>query len=345
METAEPKMQRREFLRKNALLGSTALIGWPLNARAKGLEGKVMTVLGPVNPASLGLMLPHEHIMSIFGEDPAERAQYDRAKLLDTVLPYLDQVRKLGCRCLADCTAAYFGRDPGLLRDISTISGIKLLTNTGYYAAAADRYVPASAREESADQIAARWIREWKEGIAGTGVRPGFIKLGVDSGSLSELDRKLIQAAARTHLQSGLTIAVHTGDNPAAAREQLAVLRDEKVSPQAWIWVHAHSVKEEDALIEAAMRGAWLEFDGLQPDSIDRHVHLVQKMKDRRRLEQVLLSHDGNSYRAGKLVKPYDALFTHMIPALQKADFTAQEIRLLTIDNPARAFTIAVRAQ
>jgi predicted metal-dependent phosphotriesterase family hydrolase len=68
-------------------------------------------------------------------------------------------------------------------------------------------------------------------------------------------------------------------------------------------------------------------------------------MKDRRRLEQVLLSHDGNSYRAGKLAKPYDALFTHMIPALRKADFTAQEIQLLTVGNPARAFTISVRTQ
>ena len=303
-----------------------------------------MTVRGPVDPGDLGLMLPHEHIMSMFGADPAASPAYDEQKLFAAVIPYLDKLRSLGCRAIADCTAAWFGRAPALLKRISEKTGLHILTNTGYYGAANDRYVPAHARSETADQIAARWVKEWREGIEGTGIRPGLMKLGVDPGPLSSIDRKLIAAAARAHLDTGLAIAVHTGDNPAGAREQLAALQSEGVSPQAWIWVHAHSVKDETALAEAADTGAWLEFDGIDAGSLERHLALAGMMKRRGRLDQVLLSHDGNSFRAlGRPPKPYDALFTHFLPALRAAGYTETEIRLLTEDNPRRAFTVRVR--
>jgi predicted metal-dependent phosphotriesterase family hydrolase len=61
--------------------------------------------------------------------------------------------------------------------------------------------------------ILTTWLGEWTNGIDKTGIRPGFIKLAVDGGGLSKIDRKLIRAAAQTHLSSGLAIAVHTGEN------------------------------------------------------------------------------------------------------------------------------------
>ena len=56
----------------------------------------------------------------------------------------------------------------------------KMITNTGYYGAAGDKYVPQHAYEETVDQLADRWTGEWEDGIEGTGIRPGFIKGGVD---------------------------------------------------------------------------------------------------------------------------------------------------------------------
>jgi phosphotriesterase-related protein len=119
-------------------------------------------------------------------------------------------VKALGCRALFDCTAAYFGRDVRLLRKVSEQTGLHIITNTGYYGAANDRYVPPHAFEETAEQLAGRWVKEWKEGIDGTGIRPGFVKLAVDAGPLSEIDAKLLRAGALTHLATGLTLAVHT---------------------------------------------------------------------------------------------------------------------------------------
>ena len=98
------------------------------------------------------------------------------------MLPYLKHLKSLGCQTIADCTAAYFGRQPSLLKSLSEESGIHILTNTGYYGAADDRYVPEHAFRETAGQLANRWIKEWEDGIDDTGIRPGFIKLAVDGG-------------------------------------------------------------------------------------------------------------------------------------------------------------------
>ncbi len=308
-------------------------------------DGQIMTVTGPIPPEEMGAALPHEHVLSRFGEPPARRPDYDLRDVFDTVVPILNDVQSAGCEAIMDCTAAYFGRDPLIMHRLAELTGLHLITNTGYYGAADDRYVPDHAYDESAAELADRWLAEWTDGVDGTGVRPGFIKTAVDGGPLSDIDRKLVRAAAKTHTESGLTIAVHTSGNVPAAREQLAVLDEEGVDPSAWIWVHAQNVDDVDALAEAAEQGAWIEFDGLAPgDEIEHHLELVQAMQERDVLDRVLLSHDGSSYPPeGTEPRPFDTLFRTFLPKLRDAGFSAETIRMLTVDNPRRAFTVRIR--
>jgi phosphotriesterase-related protein len=308
-----------------------------------------MTVTGPVAPGEMGLTLPHEHVMVDFiGADEVSRDRYDPDEVYEVALPHLERARSLGCRTLVECTPAYIGRDAALLERLSSGSGLAILTNTGYYVAANDKFVPAHAYEETADELADRWTREWEEGIEGTEIRPGFVKIGVDGGPLSEIDRKLVVAAGHAHLRTGLTIAAHTG-NGKAAEEQLSALHDLGVDGSAWIWVHAQSEGSADLHGRAAEQGAWLEFDGIGPATVERHVAMTQEMKERGHLDRVLVSHDAGWYNVGDpgggTFRPYDTLFTHFIPALKEAGFTAEEIRRVTVENPARAFTVGVRAR
>ena len=213
---------RREFM----ALG-TAVVGGGVRVHSRATAGEtaVMTVRGAVSPALLGPFLPHEHVMSSFGATEEQAAAYDRESVYRAVSPYLTKVYGLGCRTIADCTAAYFGRDPILLKQLSEKTGLHLLTNTGYYGAANDRYVPQHAYEESPEQLADRWIGEWRDGIGETEIRPGFLKIGVDKGPLSDIDAKIVRAAAIAHLETGLTVAVHTGGNPEAVNQQLTILK------------------------------------------------------------------------------------------------------------------------
>ncbi len=344
-------MNRRSFLQQSALVAGGVLAGVDMLRAEEGIvaDGQVMTVTGPAFPQALGVTLPHEHVLVDFiGADQVSPDRYDVDEVVEVVLPYLKQVKDLGCETLVECTPDYIGRDPVLLQRLSRESGLTMLTNTGYYGAAKDKFVPPHAYRETVDQLAQRWVQEWEEGIGDSGVRPGFIKIGVDAGPLSEIDEKIVRAAARAHLKTGLTIAAHTGPGEPAMAE-LAVLKEEGVSGSAWIWVHAQSEKDVEFHVRAAEEGAWLEFDGVGPKSLDRHLEAVVEMKKRGLLGQVLVSHDAGWYRPGEpgggAFQAFDTLFEQFIPALKEAGFTNPEVRRLLVENPARVFTIGVRTR
>jgi phosphotriesterase-related protein len=224
---------------------------------------------------------------------------------------------------------------------------VQIVTNTGYYGAGADfKHLPAHAKSETADQLAVRWVREFEHGIDGTAVRPGFIKIGVLKAPLHELHRKLVQAAARTHLKTGLAIAAHTGDG-AAAVEQLDILRDEGVMPAAFIWVHAQGERDPAVHARVAQRGAWLSFDGVGPATVERHLDLVRAAKQQGYLSQVLISHDAGWFRPGEpgggKFQPFDTMFVRMLPALREAGFVDDEIEQLAVRNPMNALALRVR--
>lgn len=341
-------MRRRDFLgftTAAVFAARTALRAATTSAPPPAVrEPTVMTVRGPVAAAQLGFVLPHEHVLVDFvGAAEVSPTRYDAGAAFAKIKPFLDEAHRLGCRTLVECTPAFLGRDPRLLVRLSEATGLHLVTNTGYYAARQNKFLPAHALAESADELAARWQREWTDGIDGTGVRPGFIKLGVDAGPLTPAGRKLAQAAARTHRATGLAIAAHTGDH-VAALAQLAVHREEGVDSSGWIWVHAQNAKDPAALATAARAGAWLSFDGIAPPSLTRHVAAVVDLKRQGFLDQLLVSHDAGWYRPGEpdggTFRGFEALFRAFLPALRREGFTEAEITRLTVENPARAFTI-----
>jgi phosphotriesterase-related protein len=303
----------------------------------------IETVLGPIPAADLGVTLMHEHVLVDFiGADQVNPSRYDADEAFEKVLPQLQQVKRLGCDTLVECTPAFLGRDPRLLARLSRASGVRMLTNTGYYGAAKDKHLPRLAFDETEEQLAQRWIRERERGIDGTGIKPAFMKIGVDEGPLSDVDRKLVLAAARTWRETGMPIASHTSTGIAVI-EEIDLLTGARVPMTAFIWVHAQSERDEAFHTRAAERGAWVEFDGISETSIDRHVALVGRMKAQGLLGHTLVSHDAGWYRVGEpgggRFRPYDTLFSGFVPALKAAGFTEAEVRQLLVENPRRALT------
>ena len=347
-------LSRRIFLR--TALTTTAAFGvLPRRAiAAEDFTGKVMTVLGPIEPGELGRTLGHEHgVVDFIGAEKAPRLRHDSQEAFATILPHLEKLKQLGCRSVVECTPNYIGRDVALLKRLATASGLHIVTNTGYYGAAGNKFLPRHAHTESADQLADRWLREWRDGIDGTGIRPGFLKLGVEKGKLSELHVKLVRAGARAHLKSGLAIAIHTGDGEAAL-DEMRVLKEEGVAANALVWVHAQN-DGGPIQLEAARRGAWVSLDGFGAKRRDRYVEWLSAFRKENLLNRVLLSHDhfwsveGSETISLKLHSggeaPFQSVWTSLVPALRENGFTLEEIDRLTIKNPAEAFTVRRRAQ
>ena len=337
-------VSRRAFLRRAMAVAGSVIIS---NRALSFQKEYVMTVKGPISPSGLKFTLSHEHIIVDFiGADKVSKDRYNQEEVFKTALPYLMDVKKRGCSSFIDCTPPYLGRDANLLKKLADETGLNIITPTGYYGAAQEKHIPEHAYSESAEQLAARWISEWKNGIEGSGIKPGFIKTGVDSGPLSEVQRKLIEAAAITHLATGLTIGVHTG-NGAAAEEQLEILASRKVAPSARIWIHAQNEKDHSYHIKAAQRGSWVSFDGIGEKSIEENVNSFKVMKEAKLLARVLASQDSGWYNVGDpgggKFNHYNTVFTDFIPALKKSGFSQKEIDGIFVSNPAKAFTIGVR--
>jgi phosphotriesterase-related protein len=302
----------------------------------------IMTVKGPVTIGEAGVTLTHEHILVDFiGADSVSSDRWEMSEVMECALPFLKEIKALGCQTFMECTPAYLGRDPLLLKSLSDSTGLNIITNTGYYGAVNNKFLPDHAFTETADQLAERWISEWEDGIDGTGIKPGFIKIGVARDSLSEIHKKLVVAAARTHLKTGLVIASHTGP-VVPALQQITVLQEEDVSPEAFIWVHAQSEENPENHIKAAQSGAWISFDGLNDNDIQKYLELITNMKENNLLGKVLLSHDAGWYRPGEInggnYRGYTVLFEKLVPLLRENNFSDEDIDRLLVKNPANAF-------
>lgn len=341
-------MHRKNFIRCGLLaLAAPANL---LSAKTVQMQQPyIMTVNGPVPPANLGFTLSHEHVLVDFiGVKPLAPAKMMMDDALKKITPYLQQAIKQGCHTLVECTPNYLGRDPLLLKLLSQQTGLHIITNTGYYGAANEKYLPAQAYKSSAADIAAHWINEWQTGIEKTGIKPGFIKSGVDKAPLSAMQQKLIRAACITHLATGLTIGVHSGDG-AAALQELAIIEEMKVDPSAWIWIHAQNETDRKIHLQVAQKGGWVSFDGMNEDTVEQYTSFISHMRDAGLLHKILISHDAGWYQAGKEnggdFRAYSAVFTHLIPALQTQGFSQQEIDQVFVKNPAKAFAISIKTR
>jgi len=107
-----------------------------------------MTVNGPISPAEIGKTLTHEHVLVDFvGADSFSFSRYERSEVIAKALPYLQEIKDLGCTTFMECTPEFLGRDPLLLKTLSDKSGLNIITNTGYYGVRNNKFVPSSLQK------------------------------------------------------------------------------------------------------------------------------------------------------------------------------------------------------
>lgn len=317
----------------------------------------IMTVNGPLAAGEMGTTLVHEHIIVDFiGADSTGYHRWDRDEVIRRALPFLQEVREFGVSTFMECTPAYLGRDPFILKELAEKTGMAILTNTGYYGAHNNRFLPQHAFEEPAEVLAQRWVDEFNKGIEGSDIRPGFIKIAVDpEDTLSVLHHKIIHAAAIAHKKTGLPIVSHTGpDGPAFA--QIEVLKAEGVSPSAFTWTHAQRGTVEGC-IEAAKEGVWISLDNVNdsppaepgaPGAVEWYTSRLTELKAAGILDRVLISHDSGWYNVGQPeggnYRGYSVIFQRLLPELKKEGFTDDDIEQILVRNPREAYSIKVRS-
>lgn len=292
------------------------------------------------------LWLSHEHILVDFiGADSIRSNSWNHDSILKIIIPYLKELKELNVNYFVDATPNYLGRDVLLLEKIAQKTGMRIITNTGFYGARNNKFIPSSFQGKTAENLAEMWINEYRHGIDGTSIRPGFIKIGIDNAEiLSATHQNLVKAAALTHLKTGLTIASHTG-KAEGLWQQLDILKKIGVSPESFIWVHAQQENNNDNYLKAAAAGCWISLDGLGWE-LDNHVEKLVFAKTNGILDRILISHDAGWYDPQKKIqsiKPFTNIFKKLYPKLKSLGFTDDEFKLLMSINPSKAFSIEIR--
>src|SRR5262249_36647289 len=146
-----------------------------------------------------------------------------------------------------------------------------------------------------------RWSRELTEGIDGTPIRAGFIKIGMSDDGPMPLEVRNLKAAAIASQQTGAIIGSHTIGGTVARRE-LDVMEGERPALSRFIWIHAQTEPDTAILLEAARRGAYVELDAIgdpgQSQSAMRDAVLA--LIEAGYQENILLSHDAGWYQPGQ---------------------------------------------
>ena len=289
------------------------------------------------------IWLSHEHVLVDFiGADSIRPKSWSHHSIMTEVLPYLKDLANYKVNYFVDATPAYLGRDVLLLEKLATKTGLKIITNTGLYGARDNKFLPKYVEEITADGLANKWINEFEKGIDGTTIKPGFIKIGVDTTDpLDILHQKLVKAAALTSLETGLTIASHTG-KAVGLWPQLEILEEMGGDVTKFIWVHAQAEEDNNSYLKAAAKGCWISLDGLGWD-MDKHLSKLVFAKQHGILHRILISHDAGWYDPQKdrqSITPYTDIFTKLLPALRTRGFSEKEISMLLSVNPTKAFAI-----
>ncbi len=308
---------------------------------------RVMTVSGPIPPERVGFALPHEHTAISLWQAAGRWDGWELRDDEELVAEELRDARRRGAATLVDLTVDGTGRDPDRLRRLASRTGLQIVMGCGWRSEA---YHPPEARIErrGVDELARDLVAEFEHGVAGTGVRPGIIgEIGADKAWISPAEERVLRAAARASLATGMAIAVHA-QRAGVALAELRILTEEGVDAGRVAIGHADAFPDLDAYLEILDAGAMLAFDrlgqrlGTEEAQEPRLIELIVELLERGFAPQLLLSQDVSHDRHLRANEGfgYAYLQQHFLPKLRTAAVGEGEIATLTIDNPRRLLTI-----
>jgi phosphotriesterase-related protein len=308
----------------------------------------VQTVLGPVDPAELGWVLPHEHTAIALWHIPNRWDYWELRRDEPVIRDELAAFRAAGGGTVVDLTLDGVGRDPEWLAGLSKATGLHVVMGSGWYRGA--HYPPeALIDRRSVDALADVIVGDATVGVGETGIRAGIIgEIGTDKPWLSAQEERVHRAAARAARRTGLAITTHAVQSTVGL-DQLDVFEAEGADLARVVIGHADSNPSLDYHLAIVERGAMLEFDflGMSFTPLERHgegriVDNLRELLSRGHVERILLSqdvcHDSQLRRYGG--NGYTYLAESFLPRLREAGVSEDEIRTITFDNPRRVLTI-----
>jgi phosphotriesterase-related protein len=286
---------------------------------------QVETVRGPVDAASLGTTLTHEHVFVLNEEIRLNyRGDWDEEARVADAAAKLNALRLRGCDTIADPTVIGLGRDIRRIQRVAAGTDINIIVATGLYTyddvPFYFRYRGAQRQSAGSDPMTAMFVGDITEGISGTGVKAAFLKCAIEEQGLTPGVERVLRAAEGADLTR--VVMGHSGDTT-----------------------------DLDYLTRLADAGCLLGMDRFGLDVIlpfEQRVNTVAELAGRGYADRMVLSHDAACYidwfRQDLIpgfapAWHYGHLFEDVLPALRERGVTETQIDTMLVANPRRYFT------
>lgn len=311
----------------------------------------INSVLGPIETNLLGFTLSHEHVLvSSAGIQQIYPEFIDREGTIEKAISDLKEAYSEGVRTIIDVSTIDLGRDVRLIEQVSRGSGVTIVCATGTW-----RDIPRVFWSASPDDVAPLYVREIEEGIEGTDIKAGIIKVANDKGGVTAEGEIILRAAARAHKSTGVPISTHSWAPERIGDQQVAIFEDEGIDLNKVYIGHSNDTTDMGYLVGLLEKGVWLGLDrtpggtaGL-PDWKTRTDTIV-RLVEAGYADRIMLGHDWKSSRHNiknddvELRKiaanPHNYLFItrKVIPRLVNQGVSEDTIKMIMVDNPRRFF-------
>ncbi|MAT08554.1 MAG: aryldialkylphosphatase [Chloroflexi bacterium] len=343
------------------------------------LSGLAQTVIGAVDPRTLGPTMTHEHLLIDFSTmfvEPPEASQkflahqklsmenlgwirYNWTSNLDNLLLIEEKTalneamyyKREGGGTLVDATTIGIGRDPLALSRLARATNLNIIMGAGWYI---DKVHPEDMGSRTENDLAKQIIKELTEGINETNVKAGIIGEIGCSWPLTDNERKVLRAAATAQNETGAPILIHPGRDESAPNEILEVLAEAGANLERVIMGHLdRTVFSDDTTIEIAKSGCYMEYDLFGNESSHYPLPGSYMPNDEQRLEKIqLLMNEGFGEKVlvaqdictkHRLVKygghGYHHILQNIIPRMKQKGFSKEEIDNIVTNNPSKILT------
>ena len=320
----------------------------------------VESVRGPVELSDLGQVLMHEHVFVMSTEHVQNYGAgwWDEEYRVTDAIAKLNSVHAKGISTIVDPTVWGLGRYIPRIQRIAEQTPVHIIVATGLY-----------VYEELPQQYAYRgpgnlidipepmvtdFSRDITEGIADTGVKAAFLKFALETPEPSPGVERIARAIARTHVETGAPITVHTSGPHQTGRTAVRIFREEGVDLTKVVIGHAGDSNDLDYLKELADTGATLGMDRFGLDLFnptDERVKTIAALAARGYADRMVLSHDASCFidyfgaahdEARAAAAPnwhFEHITDDVIPALLASGVSQAQIDTMMIENPVRYFT------
>ena len=317
---------------------------------------QINTVRGPIDTASLGVTLMHEHVFVLSTEIMQNYPEGwgDEEKRVSDAIARLNELKARGVDSIVDLTVIGLGRYIPRIERIARETDLQIIVATGVYTyndvPMYFHFQGPGTELGGPEFMSDMFVRDITEGIAGTSVKAAILKCATDQQGVTPGVERVLRAVAHAHRHTGVPISTHTHAHTERGLEQQHIFEEEGVDLSRVVIGHSGDTTDIDYLEKLLARGSYIGMDRFGIDVLlpfEDRVNTVARMCERGHAGKMVLSQDAACFNdwlpeaALPVVLPnwhYLHIHNDVIPALKARGVTDEQLHTMLVENPRKIF-------